>query len=52
MSEYLCIGEKAGVYKCLIYYDCKLCETIEYFAELTVKIIEFQAYNSYMDGAR
>lgn len=43
---------KSGVYKCVIYYDRKLCDTVEQFEKLTVAEIESKAYGSYMDGAR
>lgn len=40
------------IYKCCVYYDRKLCNTIIESRQLTVEIIEKQAYNSWMDGAR
>lgn len=43
---------KSGVYKCVIYYDRKLCDTVEQFGKLTVAEIESHVYGSYMDGAR
>lgn len=43
---------KNGVYKCMVYYDRKLCDTVEQFGKITVAEIESQVYGAYMDGAR
>lgn len=41
-----------GIYKCCIYYDRGLCNTIDEFRKLPIEVIENQAYGSWMDGAR
>ncbi|MDE6781060.1 MAG: hypothetical protein K2J40_06345 [Ruminococcus sp.] len=41
-----------GVYRCCIYYNRKLCDTISEFERMSIDKIESQAYGSYMDGAR
>lgn len=43
---------RKGVYKCCIYYDRGLCNTIDEFRDITIGEIEKQAYGSYMNGAR
>lgn len=40
-----------GMYRCCVYYDRKLCDTILEFKKMSKKKIESQAYNSWMDGA-
>lgn len=48
-TEYRMIGK--GLYRCCIYYDRKLCDTISEFNGMDKNEIESQAYGSYMDGA-
>lgn len=43
---------KNGIYHCCMYYDRGLCDTIAEYRNLTIEIIEEQAYGSWMDGAR
>ncbi len=44
--------DDGGNYICCLFYDRRLCRTIEEFGSITAEEIESQAYGAYMDGAR